>query len=55
MQKHGILIDGEGLLTGRDKNPASDFSKTVIGPIVFEFIQCKGNDGFGEGNFKGFF
>ena len=28
------------------------FSRTVIGPIFFEFIQRKGDDGFGEGNFK---
>jgi hypothetical protein len=28
------------------------FSKTVIGPIFFEFIERKGGDGFGEGNFK---
>ena len=27
----------------------------MIGAIVFEFIQCKGDDGLGEGNFKAFF
>ena len=27
----------------------------VIGPIFFEIIQRKGNDGFGEGNFKALF
>ena len=31
------------------------FSKTVIGPIFFEFIQRKGDDGFGEGNFRALF
>ena len=31
------------------------FSKTVIGPSFFEFIQRKGDDGFGEGNFKALF
>ena len=31
------------------------FSKTVVGPIFFEFIQRKGDDGFGEGNFKALF
>ena len=31
------------------------FSRTVIGPIFFEFIQRKGDDGFGEGNFKALF
>ena len=27
----------------------------MIGPIFFEFIQRKGDDGFGEGNFKALF
>ena len=31
------------------------FSKNVIGPIFFEFIQRKGDEGFGEGNFKALF
>jgi 4-hydroxyphenylpyruvate dioxygenase len=31
------------------------FSKTAIGPIFFEFIQRKGDDGFGEGNFRALF
>ena len=31
------------------------FTKTVIGPIFFEVIQRKGNEGFGEGNFKALF
>ena len=31
------------------------FSKTVIGPIFFEFIQRKGDEGFGEGNFRALF
>jgi 4-hydroxyphenylpyruvate dioxygenase len=31
------------------------FSQTVIGPIFFEFIQRKGDEGFGEGNFKALF
>ncbi len=28
------------------------FSGTVVGPIFFEFIQRKGDEGFGEGNFR---
>jgi hypothetical protein len=28
------------------------FSQTLLGPVFFEFIQRKGDDGFGEGNFK---
>ena len=31
------------------------FSETLMGPVFFEFIQRKGDDGFGEGNFKALF
>jgi 4-hydroxyphenylpyruvate dioxygenase len=56
MKKHGILIDGEGVVEGGStKILLQIFSKTVIGPIFFEFIQRKGDDGFGEGNFKALF
>jgi 4-hydroxyphenylpyruvate dioxygenase len=56
MRKHGILIDGEGVVDGgATKILLQIFSKTVIGPIFFEFIQRKGDDGFGEGNFKALF
>jgi 4-hydroxyphenylpyruvate dioxygenase len=56
MKKHGILIDGEGVVDGAGtKILLQVFSKTVIGPIFFEFIQRKGDDGFGEGNFKALF
>ena len=56
LEKHGILIDGEGVLNGGETRILLQiFSKTVIGPIFFEFIQRKGDDGFGEGNFKALF
>jgi 4-hydroxyphenylpyruvate dioxygenase len=56
MRTHGILIDGEGVLNGGETRILLQiFSKTVIGPIFFEFIQRKGDDGFGEGNFKALF
>ena len=56
MKKHGILIDGEGVLDGgTTKILLQIFSKTVIGPIFFEFIQRKGDEGFGEGNFRALF
>jgi len=53
LRKRRILIDGapsddQGLLL-------QIFSKTLVGPIFFEFIQRKGNEGFGEGNFKALF
>jgi 4-hydroxyphenylpyruvate dioxygenase len=31
------------------------FTETVIGPIFFEIIERKGNEGFGEGNFRALF
>ncbi|RFB78470.1 4-hydroxyphenylpyruvate dioxygenase [Methylovirgula sp. 4M-Z18] len=56
MKKHGILIDGEGVLDGGTTRILLQiFSKTVIGPIFFEFIQRKGDEGFGEGNFRALF
>jgi 4-hydroxyphenylpyruvate dioxygenase len=53
LQRHGILIDGApaeggGILL-------QIFTGTVIGPIFFEVIQRKGNEGFGEGNFQALF
>lgn len=60
MKKHGILIDGEGVIDQANGDRMTKillqiFSKTVIGPIFFEFIQRKGDEGFGEGNFKALF
>ncbi|MEP0518505.1 MAG: 4-hydroxyphenylpyruvate dioxygenase [Hyphomicrobiales bacterium] len=56
MAAHGILIDGEGVVDGgMTKILLQIFSKTVIGPIFFEFIQRKGDEGFGEGNFRALF
>ena len=53
LRKRRILVDGapgkgEGLLL-------QIFTQNVIGPIFFEIIQRKGNEGFGEGNFKALF
>ena len=31
------------------------FTDTMIGPIFFEIIERKGNEGFGEGNFRALF
>jgi len=56
MKKHGILIDGEGVVGGGiTRILLQIFSKTVVGPIFFEFIQRKGDEGFGEGNFRALF
>ena len=56
LKQNGILIDGEGVVEGGyTKVLLQRFGKTAIGPIFFEFIQRKGDDGFGEGNFKALF
>ncbi len=56
MKQNGILVDGEGVVEGgHTKVLLQIFSKTVIGPIFFEFIQRKGDEGFGEGNFRALF
>ena len=50
LQKRGVLVDGKkGALM------LQIFSENQLGPIFFEFIQRKGDDGFGEGNFKALF
>jgi 4-hydroxyphenylpyruvate dioxygenase len=50
LEKNQILVDGDskGYLLQL-------FSKTYIGPLFFEYIQRKGHDGFGEGNFQALF
>jgi len=56
LERNGILIDGEGVVEGgQTKILLQLFSSNAIGPIFFEFIQRKGDDGFGEGNFKALF
>jgi 4-hydroxyphenylpyruvate dioxygenase len=56
LERNGILIDGEGVVEGGfTKILLQLFSTNAIGPIFFEFIQRKGDDGFGEGNFKALF
>ncbi|MFT5484470.1 MAG: 4-hydroxyphenylpyruvate dioxygenase [Halieaceae bacterium] len=54
LQSRGILLDGS-TQDGDSRLLLQIFSETVIGPIFFEFIQRKGDDGFGEGNFKALF
>ncbi len=51
LAKRYILIDGDekqGILL-------QIFTENLIGPIFFELIQRKGNQGFGEGNFQALF
>jgi len=49
-----ILIDGNPQAADRELL-LQIFTRNVIGPIFFEIIQRKGNEGFGEGNFKALF
>ena len=49
-----ILIDGHSNETERELL-LQIFTQTVIGPIFFEIIQRKGDQGFGEGNFRALF
>ncbi len=53
LKRNRILMDGaptedQGLLL-------QIFTQNAIGPIFFEIIQRKGNEGFGEGNFRALF
>jgi 4-hydroxyphenylpyruvate dioxygenase len=51
LRKRRILIDG----SDQDGILLQIFTTNVIGPIFFEIIQRKGNEGFGEGNFRALF
>jgi 4-hydroxyphenylpyruvate dioxygenase len=51
LKQHGLLIDG----SGDHKLLLQIFTQTCIGPIFFEIIQRKGDEGFGAGNFKALF
>jgi len=53
LRKDKILIDGN--VQNGDGLLLQIFTKTVIGPIFFEIIERKGNEGFGEGNFQALF
>lgn len=61
LKKDGILIDGEGAVKVGERGGTMTrvllqiFSGTVLGPIFFEFIERKGDEGFGEGNFRALF
>ena len=53
MRKNKILIDAD--VNDPNKQLLQIFTQTNIGPIFFEIIQRKGNEGFGEGNFQALF
>ena len=55
LQSRGILLDGTTGEGGKPRLLLQIFSQTQLGPVFFEFIQRKGDEGFGEGNFKALF
>ena len=50
----GILLDGS-TEDGDNRLLLQIFSEALVGPVFFEFIQRKRDEGFGEGNFKALF
>jgi 4-hydroxyphenylpyruvate dioxygenase len=57
LKRNAILIDGSPTNDGKGRGGLllQIFTRTVIGPIFFEIIQRKGDEGFGEGNFRALF
>jgi 4-hydroxyphenylpyruvate dioxygenase len=54
LKARGLLVDGK--VEGDSKRLLLQiFSENQLGPVFFEFIQRKGDEGFGEGNFKALF
>ncbi len=49
LRKNRILIDGD---VGDQGLLLQIFTEPMVGPIFFEIIQRKGNEGFGNGNFQ---
>ena len=54
LQARGILLDGD-TRSGDKRLLLQIFSESLLGPVFFEFIQRKNDEGFGEGNFKALF
>lgn len=54
LKARGILLDGS-TANGEKRLLLQIFSEKMIGPVFFEFIQRKDDDGFGEGNFRALF
>jgi 4-hydroxyphenylpyruvate dioxygenase len=54
LKARGILLDGT-TESGQPRLLLQIFAQPQIGPVFFEFIQRKGDEGFGEGNFKALF
>jgi 4-hydroxyphenylpyruvate dioxygenase len=53
LRRNAILIDADA--ETKERKLLQIFTQNAIGPIFFEIIQRKGNEGFGEGNFQALF
>ena len=53
LKKRGLLLDGT--TEGEPKLLLQIFTETLLGPVFFEIIQRKKDEGFGEGNFTALF
>jgi 4-hydroxyphenylpyruvate dioxygenase len=54
LRARGLLVDGK-VEADSKRLLLQIFSENQLGPVFFEFIQRKGDEGFGEGNFKALF
>jgi 4-hydroxyphenylpyruvate dioxygenase len=54
LRERGILVDGT-TIGGQPRLLMQIFSSLMVGPVFFEFIQRKGDEGFGEGNIAALF
>jgi 4-hydroxyphenylpyruvate dioxygenase len=54
LQSRGILLDGS-VENGEARLLLQIFAEANVGPVFFEFIERRGDDGFGNGNFKALF
>jgi 4-hydroxyphenylpyruvate dioxygenase len=55
LKARGILLDGKTAAGSAPRLLLQIFSQTVLGPVFFEFIERRNDEGFGEGNFKALF
>jgi 4-hydroxyphenylpyruvate dioxygenase len=55
LKTRGILLDGQTSSDAAPRLLLQIFSETLFGPVFFEFIERRADEGFGEGNFKALF
>jgi 4-hydroxyphenylpyruvate dioxygenase len=55
LKSRGILLDGSTSDGAAPRLLLQIFSEALFGPVFFEFIERRDDEGFGEGNFKALF